>query len=58
MFGILPNKYRVYSEQIADKDMRDNGARLGLRYGKSGDRYEKCWRGDGEMYEKSITCVL
>jgi hypothetical protein len=41
MFGIKPNKYRVYNEQIVDKDRKNNEARLGLRYGKSGDRYEK-----------------
>ena len=22
MFGVLPDKYRTYTEQIADKDMR------------------------------------
>ena len=45
MFGIRPNKQRAYSEQIADKDWRSIEARLWLRYGKSGCRYEKCWRG-------------
>ena len=27
--------YRTYSEDIADKERRDNGARMGLRYGKT-----------------------
>ena len=33
MFGVIPNKYRIYSEQIADKDRRYIGAILELRYG-------------------------
>jgi hypothetical protein len=33
MSGIAPNKYRAYSEEIADKDRRSIEAILGLRYG-------------------------
>jgi hypothetical protein len=35
MFGVLPNKYRTYNEQIADKDWRSIEATQGLRYGES-----------------------
>jgi hypothetical protein len=41
MFGVRPNKYRTYSEQIVDKDGRSIEARLGLRFGEIGGRYKK-----------------
>ena len=44
--GVLPNMYRTCSEDLADKDRRDNGARLGPGYGTIGDVYE--------MYMESV----
>jgi hypothetical protein len=33
MFGILPDKYRTSTEEIADKNRRDFEAILWLKYG-------------------------
>ena len=41
MSGNLPNIYRTYSVDIADKDRRYYKARLWLKYGKSGDKDER-----------------
>ena len=44
MSGALPNIYRSYSVDIADKDRRYYKARLWLEYGKSGDKDERFMR--------------